>query len=443
MPKSATPKIGFVSLGCPKNLVDSERILTQLRSEGYAVSPSYDEADLVIVNTCGFINAAVDESLDAIGEAMRESGRVIVTGCLGVREQEVRTAYPDLLAVTGPHSYTEVMQAVHRQLPTPHEPHGDLVPAAGIKLTPHHYAYLKIAEGCNHHCTFCIIPELRGGLVSRPIGGLLQEAENLVASGVRELLVVSQDSAAYGRDRGHRPEFWGGRPLKSSLLELAAVLGELGVWIRLHYIYPYPAVDELIPLMAEGRVLPYLDIPLQHSNRRILRAMQRPAAAERVLQRIANWRASCPELTLRSTFIVGFPGETEAEFNELLGFLRAAQLDRVGAFAYSPVQGAAANRLPDQVPEEIKAERLSRFMAVQGEISRERLAAKIGSQMVVLVDEVESDRVVARSAADAPEIDGRVIIDGGWELDQGDFIEVEVTAADEHDLWARPTGAEE
>ncbi len=437
-----TPKIGFVSLGCPKNLVDSERILTQLRSEGYEISPSYDGADLVIVNTCGFINAAVEESLDAIGEALQESGKVIVTGCLGAREQEVRAAHPKLLAVTGPHSYAEVMHAVHRQLPPPHEPHSSLVPAAGIRLTPHHYAYLKIAEGCDHGCTFCVIPQLRGELVSRPIGELLQEAENLVASGVRELLVIAQDTAAYGRDIRYQPGFWGGRPLKSTLLELASTLGELGVWVRLHYIYPYPAVDDLIPLLAEEKVLPYLDIPLQHSNQRILQAMQRPAAAEKMLQRIANWRARCPGLTLRSTFIVGFPGETEAEFGELLDFLRAAQLDRVGAFAYSPVQGAAANDLPGQIPDEIKEERLARFMALQGEISRERLARKIGSHMVVLVDQVEQDRVVARSAADAPEIDGRVIVEGEWELDPGDFIEVEITASDEHDLWASPVEAE-
>jgi ribosomal protein S12 methylthiotransferase len=440
---SQSPKIGFVSLGCPKNLVDSERILTQLRAEGYGVSGSYDDADLVIVNTCGFINEAVEESLDAIGEAVRENGRVIVTGCLGVREAEVREAHPDLLAVTGPHAYEQVMSAVHQQIPPPHDPFTSLAPPSGVRLTPRHYAYLKISEGCSHRCSFCIIPQLRGDLVSRPIDEVLREAENLVNSGVRELLVVSQDTGAYGRDLKHVPAFWGGKPLQTRLPALVNALGELQAWVRLHYIYPYPSVDELIPLMRSGRVLPYLDVPLQHSNHKILRAMQRPAAAEKMLERIGAWRRECPEITLRSTFIVGFPGETEGEFEELLEFLRAAQLDRVGGFAYSPVAGAEANRLPGQIPEELKQERLARFMAVQAEISAARLARKIGTRMVVLVDEVGEGSLVARSAADAPEIDGRVIVEGAWELEAGDFIEVEISGADEHDLFARPVEEEE
>ncbi len=441
--KSKTPKIGFVSLGCPKNLVDSERILTQLRAEGYGISPSYDNADLVIVNTCGFINEAVEESLDAIGEALRENGRVIVTGCLGVRETEVRNAHPGLLAVTGPHAYEEVMEAVHNRISPPHDPYPGLVPPSGIRLTPRHYAYLKISEGCSHRCSFCVIPQLRGDLVSRPIGEVFQEAENLVNSGVRELLVVSQDTGAYGQDLKHTPAFWRGRPVNTRLLDLVNGLGELEAWVRLHYIYPYPSVDELIPLMQGGRVLPYLDIPLQHSSNEILRAMRRPAAAEKMLDRIAAWRRDCPEITLRSTFIVGFPGETDVEFEELLAFIREARLDRVGAFAYSPVAGAEANRLPGQLPEEVKQERLARFMAVQAEISADRLAGKIGSRIVVLVDEIGEELLVARSAADAPEIDGRVMLEGAWDLQPGDFIEVEVTSADEHDLFARPVGVED
>ncbi len=434
----AAPNIGFVSLGCPKNLVDSERILTQMRAEGYVVSNSYEDADLVVVNTCGFIDAAVEESLQAIGEALDENGRVIVTGCLGAREETIRRSHPEVLAVTGAHAYEEVMTAVHAELPPPQHPYSNSLPPQGIKLTPRHYAYLKIAEGCNHSCSFCIIPQLRGGLVSRPIENVMQEAENLVNSGVRELLVVSQDTSAYGLDTKYRPGFWRGRPLQSRLTDLASALGELGIWVRMHYIYPYPSVDELIPLMAEGRVLPYLDIPLQHAHEGVLQAMQRPAASEKVLQRIAGWRDVCPDITLRSTFIVGFPGEGESEFDELLDFLREAQLDRVGCFTYSPVDGASANDLPGQVPEEVKQERMERFMQIQAQISQERLQAKVGAKMLVLVDEVLEDRVLARSSADAPEIDGSVIIQGGWELDPGDFVEVEITAASEHDLFATP-----
>ncbi len=439
----AAPRIGFVSLGCPKNLVDSERILTQMRAEGYLVTNSYQNADLVVVNTCGFIDAAVEESLHAIGEALDENGRVIVTGCLGAREETILQAHPEVLAVTGAHAYEEVMTAVHAELPPLHHPYSDAIPPQGIKLTPRHYAYLKIAEGCNHSCSFCIIPQLRGGLVSRPLDDVVQEAENLVNSGVRELLVVSQDTSAYGLDLKYRPGFWKGRPLQTRLTDLASALGELGAWVRMHYIYPYPSVDELIPLMAEGRILPYLDIPLQHASERVLHAMQRPAASEKVLKRIAGWREICPDITLRSTFIVGFPGESEDEFDQLLQFLRVAQLDRVGCFAYSPVAGATANDLPDQIPEEVKQERLTRFMQVQEQVSRERLQAKIGTRMVVLVDEVQDERIVARSSADAPEIDGSVIIEGGWELDAGDFVEVEITAAGEHDLFATPSDTQD
>ena len=433
-----SPRIGFVSLGCPKNLVDSERILTQLRAEGYAISSSYDEADLVVVNTCGFVDAAVEESLEVIGDALAENGRVIVTGCLGVREDEIRSRHPGVLAVTGPHAYEEVVGRIHDHLPRPHDPFTSLVPAQGVKLTPKHYAYLKISEGCNHRCSFCIIPQLRGDLVSRPAGEVLREAENLVQSGVRELLVVSQDTSAYGVDLKYRPDFWNGRPVRTRLTELATLLGEHQAWIRLHYVYPYPHVDELIPLMSDGSILPYLDMPLQHGSERILKLMKRPAATEKVLERIARWRVDCPDLTLRSTFIVGFPGETEADFAELLEFLREAQLDRVGCFTYSPVEGAAANALPDPVPEEVKAERQARFMEVQAAISADKLRRKVGTDQIVLVDEVHEDHVIARSAADAPEIDGNVIIDGGWDLDPGDFIEVRIIAADEHDLYAEP-----
>jgi ribosomal protein S12 methylthiotransferase len=431
-----TPRIGFVSLGCPKALVDSERILTKLRAEGYDLVPTYRDADLVVVNTCGFIDAAVEESLDAIGEALEENGRVIVTGCLGAREDEIRARHPQVLKITGAHAYEEVVGAVHEQLPPLHDPFVDLVPPEGIKLTPRHYAYLKISEGCNHRCTFCIIPSMRGDLVSRPIGEVMGEAERLVEAGVKELLVVSQDTSAYGVDLKYRTGFWNGRPLKTRFYDLAKALGELGVWVRLHYVYPYPHVDEVIPLMAEGKILPYLDIPFQHSSERILKLMKRPAAAEDVLARIDRWRSICPDLALRSTFIVGFPGETEADFERLLGFLEEAQLDRVGCFAYSPVAGAAANDLPDPVPEAVKEERLARFMEVQSRISAERLQARIGSRETVLVDEVVEEGAVARSRADAPEIDGQVFIDGATHLEVGQLVEVIVEDADEHDMWA-------
>jgi len=433
------PTIGFVSLGCPKNLVDSERILTQLRAEGYRLASSYDGADLVVVNTCGFIDAAVAESLDAIGEAIEGNGRVIVTGCLGAREADIRAAHPQVLAVTGPHDYEAVMAAVHAQLPRPHDPFSSLLPPQGIKLTPRHYAYLKISEGCNHRCTFCIIPSMRGDLVSRPVGEVLAEAERLVESGVRELLVVSQDTSAYGVDLKYRTDFWHGRPLATRLTTLARELGQLPAWTRLHYVYPYPNVDELLPLMAEGLILPYLDMPLQHASERILRAMKRPAAAEKVLARIARWRGICPDLVLRSTFIVGFPGETEEDFDQLLEFIQAARLDRVGCFAYSPVEGAAANALPDPVPEAVKQDRLQRFMEIQAEISRDKLALQVGREMLVLVDEVQDERIIARGPGDAPEVDGLVIIDGDWEdVAPGDFIEVQVTGYDDHDLFAEP-----
>ena len=433
------PTIGFVSLGCPKNLVDSERILTQLRAEGYGLSPSYEGADLVVVNTCGFIDAAVAESLDAIGEALDGNGRVIVTGCLGVREDEIRAAHPGVLAVTGPHDYEAVMSAVHAHLPAPHDPFSSLIPPQGIKLTPRHYAYLKISEGCNHRCSFCIIPSMRGDLVSRPVGEVLAEAERLVESGVRELLVVSQDTSAYGLDLRYRMDFWQGRPLETRLKVLARELGQLPAWTRLHYVYPYPHVDDLLPLMAEGLILPYLDMPLQHGSERILRAMKRPAATEKVLSRIGRWRETCPDLVLRSTFIVGFPGETEQDFDQLLEFIQEAQLDRVGCFAYSPVEGAAANALPDPVPEEIKQDRLQRFMEVQADISRDKLAMQVGREMVVLIDEVQDGRIVARGPGDAPEVDGQVIVYGDWEdVGPGDFIEVQVTGYDQHDLFAEP-----
>jgi ribosomal protein S12 methylthiotransferase len=432
------PRIGFVSLGCPKATVDSEHILTRLRAEGYSITPSYDGAELVIVNTCGFIDAAVEESLEAIGEALAENGRVIVTGCLGARAELVRQTHPRVLAITGPHDLDAVMGAVHQELPAPHDPFQSLVPPQGVRLTPRHFAYLKVSEGCNHRCTFCIIPSLRGDLVSRPLGEVLTEAERLVEAGVREVLVIAQDTSAYGLDLRYRPDFWKGRPLKTDLVTLARGLGELPAWVRMHYVYPYPHVDDLIPLMADGVILPYLDLPLQHGAERVLQAMRRPAAAQRVLERLERWRSVCPDLVLRSTFIVGFPGETEAEFATLLDFIRAAQLDRVGCFPYSAVAGAAANDLPDPVPEETKQERLERFMEVQAAISRDKLSRRIGQRLTVLVDEVGEDEVIARSYADAPEIDGNVIIPGAWELDPGDFIEVVVTDAGDHDLWAEP-----
>jgi len=436
MSKTSPQKVGFVSLGCPKATVDSEHILTRLRAEGYLISSSFQDADLVVVNTCGFIDSAVAESLDAIGEALAENGKVIVTGCLGAKGDVVIQAHPSVLAVTGPHATDEVMAAVHQHLPKPHDPYMDLVPAQGIRLTPKHYAYVKISEGCNHRCTFCIIPSLRGDLVSRPVGDVMQEAQNLVNAGVKELLVISQDTSAYGVDIKYRTGFWGGKPLKSRMTELAAAMGELGAWVRLHYVYPYPHVDEVIPLMAQGKILPYLDIPFQHANQRILKLMKRPASSENVLARIKQWRDICPDLTLRSTFIVGFPGETEEEFEELLEFLEEAQLDRVGAFAYSPVDGAVANALPDHIPPEVQQERLARLMLLQEEISAERLKRKIGKTITVLVDEVDEDGAIARSSADAPEIDGLVYIENGQQLKVGDFVEVKITDSDEHDLWA-------
>ncbi|MBX3630411.1 MAG: 30S ribosomal protein S12 methylthiotransferase RimO [Nitrosomonas sp.] len=440
LPKQTTPRVGFISLGCPKALVDSEQILTQLRAEGYEISPDYETADLVVVNTCGFIDSAVEESLDAIGEALAENGKVIVTGCLGAKEDGniIKQAHPQVLAVTGPHALPEVMSAVHAHLPQPHDPFTSLIPPQGIRLTPRHYAYVKISEGCNHRCTFCIIPSMRGDLVSRPIHQVMQEAENLVNAGVKELLIISQDTSAYGVDVKYRTGFWQGRPIKTRLTELAGALGELGVWVRLHYVYPYPHVDEVIPLMAERKILPYLDVPLQHASARILRAMKRPASAENNLARIQRWREVCPDITLRSTFIVGFPGETEAEFEELLQFLQAARLNRVGCFKYSPVDGAAANALPGAVAEEVKQERLERFMQLQEAISTQLLTEKIGHTMTVLVDHVEEHQIIARSSADAPEIDGLVYINNPPDaLQAGDWITVTITDSDAHDLYAQ------
>jgi ribosomal protein S12 methylthiotransferase len=435
--KGKTPTVGFVSLGCPKATVDSEHILTRLRAEGYLISGSYQEADLVVVNTCGFIDSAVAESLDAIGEALQENGKVIVTGCLGAKGDVVQQAHPKVLAVTGPHATDEVMEAVHAHLPRLHDPYTDLVPAQGIRLTPKHYAYVKISEGCNHSCTFCIIPSLRGPLISRPVGEVMLEAEKLVESGVKELLVISQDTSAYGVDVKYRTGFWGGRPLKTRMTELAAAMGGLGAWVRLHYVYPYPHVDEVIPLMAEGKILPYLDIPFQHANQRILKLMKRPGNSDNVLARIKQWRETCPDLALRSTFIVGFPGETEEEFEELLDFVEEAQIDRLGAFAYSPVEGAASNELPDHIPPEVQQERLARLMLLQEEISEERLKRKVGKTITALVDEVDEEGAIARSSADAPEIDGLVYIEDGQELQVGDLVEVKVTDSDTHDLWAQ------
>ena len=427
--------IGFVSLGCPKATVDSEHILTQLRAEGYAISPSYDEADLVVINTCGFIEDAIEESLQAIDEALHENGKVIVTGCLGAKGDIVRQHFPGVLAVTGPHATREVMEAIHQQLPAEHNPFVDLVPAQGIRLTPRHYAYLKISEGCNHRCTFCIIPDLRGDLVSRPVNEVLNEAEHLVEAGVKELLVISQDTSAYGVDLRYKTAFWKGMPVKTRMTELCAALGTLGVWVRLHYVYPYPHVDEVIPLMADGKLLPYLDIPFQHASPRILRAMKRPAASENTLQRIRAWREICPDLTLRSTFIVGFPGETDDDFEQLLDFLDEARLDRVGCFTYSPVEGAKANQLPDHVDEDTQQERLQRFMEKQAGISTEILRRKIGSSQQVLVDAVSESGAIARSAADAPEIDGLVYIEEPNQLQPGDFVNVHIDDTDEHDMW--------
>jgi len=433
----AAPRVGFVSLGCPKALVDSERILTRLRAEGYDVVGSYEDANLVVVNTCGFIDDAVHESLDAIGEALARNGKVIVTGCLGARPETITERHPSVLKVTGPHAYEEVVAAVHEQLPPLHDPFVDLVPPQGIRLTPRHYAYLKISEGCNHRCTFCIIPSMRGDLASRAVGEVMLEAERLVKAGVKELLVISQDTSAYGADLRYATGFWGGKPVKARFTDLARSLGSLGAWVRLHYVYPYPHVDEVIPLMADGKVLPYLDIPFQHGSPRILKLMKRPAHAENALERIARWREICPELTLRSTFIVGFPGETEADFQLLLDWLAEARLDRVGCFKYSPVEGAAANDLPDPVPEEVKQERYERFMQLASEISAGKLAAKVGRKMRVLVDVVGEDGAIARSSADAPEIDGTVKIFKPGKLQAGDWADVVITGADAYDLTAR------
>ncbi|TMH32034.1 MAG: 30S ribosomal protein S12 methylthiotransferase RimO [Betaproteobacteria bacterium] len=441
--RSAVPRVGFVSLGCPKALVDSEQILTRLRAEGYTIAPRYADADVVVVNTCGFIDAAVEESLAAIAEALAENGKVIVTGCLGAKANGdfIRAAHPRVLAVTGPHSTPEVMAAIHAQLPKRHDPFVDLVPPQGVKLTPSHYAYLKVSEGCNHRCSFCIIPSMRGDLVSRPIGEVLNEAETLIRAGVKELLVISQDTSAYGVDVKYRTGFWRGRPIRTRITELVAALGTLaaehGIWVRLHYVYPYPHVDEVIPLMAQGVVLPYLDVPFQHASPRILKLMKRPANTERNLDRIRAWRKLCPDLTIRSTFIVGFPGETEREFDELLDFLDQAQLDRVGCFAYSPVDGAAANELSDPLPEPVKQERRQRFMARQAKVSADRLQPKIGKTMTVLVDRIDGASAIARSASDAPEIDGLVNIRNGASLPVGSFQRVTVVRATEHDLTAK------
>ncbi len=434
----SSPKVGFVSLGCPKALVDSERILTQLRTEGYQIVPDYDNADVVVVNTCGFIDSAKAESLDAIGEAIAENGRVIVTGCMGVEESVIRAAHPSVLAVTGPQQYEQVVRAVHEAAPpsSTHDPFTDLVPPQGIKLTPRHYAYLKISEGCNHRCSFCIIPSMRGDLVSRPVGDVLDEAQRLARAGVKELLVISQDTSAYGVDVKYRSGFWNGRPVKTRMTELCSALSELDIWVRLHYVYPYPSVDEVIPLMAQGKILPYLDIPFQHASPRILKAMKRPAFEDKTLARIHRWRQECPDLTLRSTFIVGFPGETESDFQYLLDWMSEAQLDRVGCFQYSPVEGAPANALEGAVPDEVKQERWDRFMAHQQAISTERLARRVGKEIEVLIDEVDEDGAIGRSSADAPEIDGCVYVDSESVLKPGDKVRVRVTDSDEYDLWA-------
>ncbi len=433
--KKSAPKVGIVSLGCPKALVDSERILTRLRAEGYEIVSSYDGADVVLVNTCGFLDSAKQESLEAIGEALAENGRVIVTGCMGAEPDAIRAVHPNVLAVTGPHQYEAVVEAVHQVVPPKHDPFIDLVPPQGIKLTPRHYAYLKISEGCNHRCTFCIIPHLRGDLVSRPAAEILYEAERLALAGVREIMVISQDTSAYGVDLRHAESRWRGRAIKARITELCAALGELGVWVRLHYVYPYPHVDELIPLMAEGKILPYLDIPFQHASPAVLKAMRRPANQEKVLERIRRWRDICPDITLRSTFIVGFPGETEPDFQFLLDWLEEAQLDRVGCFKYEAVAGAPANDLPGAVPEEVKQERWDRLMAAQQKISTARLKRKIGRTLDVLIDEVNADGAVGRSYADAPEIDGNVFLDGVTDLDPGDLVKVTIDHAEEYDLW--------
>ena len=432
------PKVGFVSLGCPKALVDSERILTRLRSEGYVVAPDYDSADLVVVNTCGFIDSAIDESLDAIGEALEQNGRVIVTGCLGADPKRILDRHPRVLKVTGPHAYEDVVTAVHQHLPPKHDPFVDLVPPQGLRLTPRHYAYLKISEGCNNKCSFCIIPDLRGKLASRRIDEVLREAERLVRAGVRELLVISQDTSAYGSDLRYAKAQWNGAEHATRFIDLARGLGSFGVWVRMHYVYPYPHVDEVLPLMAEGKVLPYLDIPFQHGSPSVLKRMKRPAHAEDTLARIRSWREVCPDLTLRSTFIVGFPGETEAEFEELLGWIEEAQIDRMGAFKYSPVQGARANDVAPHVAPEVQEERLARFMAAAQRISAARLAKRVGGEETVLVDAVEGGTAIARSRGDAPEVDGVVRIRGGGKLPVGEFARVRITRAGDHDLAATP-----
>ena len=441
--QNSTPSIGFVSLGCPKNLVDSERILTELRTDGYNIVPSYENVDLVIVNTCGFIDSAVQESLEAIGEALEENGRVIVTGCLGAKEDQIREVHPKVLEVSGPHSYEAVMAQVHKYVPKPtHSPYTSLVPKQGVKLTPKHYAYLKISEGCDHRCTFCIIPSMRGDLESRSITQVLDEAKRLTEAGVKELLVVSQDTSAYSMDLkrqegGVKTAFWNGMPIKNDLMTLCKQLGKLGIWVRLHYVYPYPHVDDLIPLMADGTLLPYLDIPLQHASPKILKAMKRPGSIDRTLERIKQWREICPDLTLRSTFIVGFPGETEEDFQLLLDFLKEAQLDRVGCFKFSPVEGAPATEMADQVPEDVKEKRFHRFMQLQQEISANRLKQKIGKTLDVLVDEIDEEGIIGRSKADAPEVDGLVYVDNlsGINVKVGDVIKVTITNSDEYDLW--------
>ena len=428
--------IGFVSLGCPKATVDSEQVITQLRAEGYDIVPDFDSADMVIINTCGFIDSAVEESLNTIDEALHENGRVIVTGCLGAKSEMINDRFPELLAVTGPHARDEVMQAVHRHLPAPHDPFLELVPKQGIRLTPRHYAYLKISEGCNHRCSFCIIPSLRGDLASRPIDEVMDEAQVLVDAGIREILVISQDTSAYGVDCKYQTRFWQGQPLQTRFLDLTRALGQFGVWVRLHYVYPYPHVDDVIPLMADGNILPYLDIPFQHASKRILKAMKRPGNRDRVLERITKWREICPELVIRSSFIVGFPGETDADFEELLEFLEIAQLDRVGCFTYSAVDGAAANTFPNPVPETLKQERFECFMLTQQAISAQKLQRRIGQQMTVLVESTAERGYIGRSYADAPEIDGLVHIETDARLPLGEFCRVEIKRADEYDLYA-------
>ena len=432
----SSPTIGFVSLGCPKNLVDSERILTELRTQGYQVVPTYENADLVIVNTCGFIDSAVQESLEAIGEALDENGKVIVTGCLGAKEDQIRSVHPKVLEISGPHSYEAVLSHVNKYAPKPaYNPFTSLVPEQGVKLTPKHYAYLKISEGCNHSCTFCIIPSLRGEMVSRPIGNVLDEAKRLVDSGVKELLVIAQDTSAYGIDIKNRTNFWNGMPLKTNIQTLCEQLSSLGIWVRLHYMYPYPSVDDLIPLMAEGKILPYLDVPLQHASPTVLKSMKRPGTIEKTLERIHHWREICPEITLRSTFIVGYPGETEQDFELLLDFLEKAQLDRVGCFPYSPVEGAAANELANQVPDEIKQQRFDRFMQLQQKISMQKLQAKIGKTLALIIDEVDEEGAIGRSMADAPEIDGVVYLNEEKDVKVGDIVQVIIEHSDEYDLW--------